>query len=195
MADPENATPNQLIKIRTQGLKSRNSNHTSGAFSLTENGKDGGNFSHGISNAGGPFIQGIEDNQRKSFQGGPPLLRNYDSETSIFADMRGGNNLNENSFNEQILDRNKLIYQQHNVSTHGGAPGERENKRTNSSEKLHHRPRSSKGNRSLVSAGNAGLFVSGVVNAPQQTVPKFVTNKSEERANKSQQQQRSLTGK
>jgi hypothetical protein len=52
-----------------------------------------------------------DPNIRNSLGNGIPtgqlMLRNYDSDTSIFADVRG--NLNENSFNEQILDRNKLF--------------------------------------------------------------------------------------
>jgi hypothetical protein len=46
-------------------------------------------------------------------EGGGVALRNYDSETSIFADIRGaGNMLNENSFSEQMLEKNKIVYHQ-----------------------------------------------------------------------------------
>lgn len=45
---------------------------------------------------------------------GGAALRNYDSETSIFADIRG--NLNDNSFNEQMLEKNKIVYHQQNNS-------------------------------------------------------------------------------
>lgn len=55
------------------------------------------------------FIEGLDDIQHRMSLNGP-ILRNYDSDISVFADMRNGGNLNENSFNEQILDRNKLIY-------------------------------------------------------------------------------------
>jgi hypothetical protein len=37
------------------------------------------------------------------------LLRNYESEASILTDLRAAN-LNENSFNEQILEKNKIVY-------------------------------------------------------------------------------------
>ncbi|TNV85687.1 hypothetical protein FGO68_gene15257 [Halteria grandinella] len=182
--DPENptgvVTQNQLMKLRNQGLKSRNNN-----YSLTESSQKDGSMQNSINN-GAPQSQSFfEGNVRNSMNGGA-ALRNYDSETSIFADIRG--NLNDNSFNEQMLEKNKIVYHQQNNSGQSLAQG----KRTNSNEQIHHRPRSSKGNRSLVSAGNAGLF-SG---APQSQLPqKFIMNKSDERAHKSQQQQRSLTGK
>jgi hypothetical protein len=89
--------------------------------------------------------------------GNPPggkILRNYDSDSSIFADLRGGNHLNENSFTEQMLDKNKIVYSQpgaQGLANNGGG------KRVGSNERIH-RPRSSKGNRGLVSAGNANFF-------------------------------------
>jgi hypothetical protein len=65
---------------------------------------------------------------------GGKILRTYDSDSSIFAEVRNPN-LAENSFNEQMLEKNKIAYLQ------GGNA-----KRVNSNERIH-RPRSSKGNR------------------------------------------------
>jgi hypothetical protein len=87
--------------------------------------------------------------------------------------------LNENSFNEQILDKNKIAYIQQ--STGGGAGP----KRVGSNERIH-RPRSSKGNRGLVNSTAQGNFFSNQPTS-QQNVSKFVVNKNEERSNKSQQ--------
>jgi len=39
---------------------------------------------------------------------GEIMNKNYESDNSLFQDLK--NNLNENSFNEQILDKNRLNY-------------------------------------------------------------------------------------
>jgi hypothetical protein len=100
------------MKFRANGLKSRNN------YSLTDNTNKEASLSTGaIAPIGGQsssFIQGgnhFDGFHRGSVGGGVVansgnVLRNYDSDTSIFADIRG--NLNENSFNEQILDKNKI---------------------------------------------------------------------------------------
>lgn len=102
------------MKFRANGLKSRNN------YSLTDSTNKEASLSTGaIAPTGAQsqqFMQGMnhfDGGHRGSVGGGMPptsgnVLRNYDSETSIFADIRG--NLNENSFNEQILDKNKIAY-------------------------------------------------------------------------------------
>ena len=66
-----------------------------------------GGQSHSLIHGGNHF-----DGGHRGSVGGLPtsgnVLRNYDSDTSIFADIRG--NLNDNSFNEQILEKNKIAY-------------------------------------------------------------------------------------
>jgi hypothetical protein len=176
------------MKFRGNGLKSRNN------YSLTDTSNKEASLSTGaILPHGGQshsFIQGVNHfdgvGHRGSVGGVPAsgnVLRNYDSDTSIFADICG--NLNENSFNEQILDKNKIAY-----IAGGGAAGP---KRVGSNERIH-RPRSSKGNRGLVNSTAQGNFFA---NQPQgqPTAAKFVVNKNEERVNKSQQQTRTRTGK
>ena len=177
------------MKFRGNGLKSRNN------YSLTDNSNKEASLSTGaIMPHGGQshsFIQGGNhfDGGHRGSVGGIPtsgnVLRNYDSDTSIFADIRG--NLNDNSFNEQILEKNKIAYIQQSA---GGGAGP---KRVSSNERIH-RPRSSKGNRGLVNSTAQGNFFSNQPSS-QQTVSKFVVNKNEERVNKSQQQTRTRTGK
>lgn len=76
---------------------------------------------------------------------GDILNKNYESENSIFQDLK--NNLNENSFNEQILDKNRLNFNNREAANQSIA-GTIFSKRQNSNDKLTPlRPRSSKGNR------------------------------------------------
>ena len=75
------------MKLRN-GLKSRNYN-----FSLSDNNQ----------NNTTPFISGPLDH-RSSIVG---IAKNYETDTgSLFADIK--TNLNDSSFNEQILDKNKI---------------------------------------------------------------------------------------
>ena len=149
--DPDGLTAqNNYIKFRANGLKSRNN------YSLIDNTNKEASLSTGaipaMSGQSQSFINGVNhfDAVHRGSVGGGSIalgqgngLRNYDSDSSIFAEIRG--NLNENSFNEQILDKNKIAYLQ---QSNGAGP-----KRVSSNERIH-RPRSSKGNRALI--GTAG---------------------------------------
>lgn len=83
------------MKLRTS-LKSRNG----GNYSLSEN-RDGGS-----SALAGNFVSNIENMNRGSLGAINP--KTYDTDSSLFNDLK--NNLGENSFNEQILDKNKLMF-------------------------------------------------------------------------------------
>ncbi len=103
------------MKYRANGVKSRNN------YSLTDNSNKEASLSTGAIVGGqlvGPqsqsFIQNHFEGPHRGSLGNPTLpqgnlLRNYESEASIFADLRGSN-LNENSFSEQMLEKNKIVY-------------------------------------------------------------------------------------
>ena len=102
--DPESipmvVTQNQFMKLRANGLKTRNSNN----YSLTENSM----------NSNGHQSQ----QQQTSFVGdhsrqGNILKNNYDTESGLFSDFRAGGGSENHSFNNDlIVDKKKLSYQQ-----------------------------------------------------------------------------------
>ena len=110
-----NGQHNSFMKYRANGVKSRNN------YSLTDNSNKEASLSTGAIAGGqlvGPqsqsFIQNHFEGHHRGSLGNPTLpqgnlLRNYESEASIFADLRGSN-LNENSFSEQMLEKNKIVY-------------------------------------------------------------------------------------
>lgn len=81
--------------------------------------------------------------------------RNYESETSLFHDIK--NNLNENSFNEQMLEKNRINLSKDTANS--SIIGTILSKRQNSNDRIGTlRPRSSKGNR-VQSSGSSGTQI------------------------------------
>lgn len=73
--------------------------------------------------------------------------RNYESDNGLFSEIK--NNLNENSFNEQILDKNRITFAKD--TTNNSIVGNVLSKRQNSNDEIAMlRPRSSKGNRGVM---------------------------------------------
>ena len=116
LANSNNQQQNSYMKYRSNGIKSRNN------YSLTENSNKEASLSTGaigdkpIGPQSQSFVKNHFDGQHRGSLGNPPmpagnLMRNYESEASIFGELRAAN-LNENSFSEQMLDKNKIIYQQ-----------------------------------------------------------------------------------
>ncbi len=60
--------------------------------------------------------------------------RNYDSDNSFFNDIK--QNLNENSFHEQILEKNKVHYNQQVVHHNSSIVDNLLNQRQNSNDKI-----------------------------------------------------------
>lgn len=111
----QTTTGGSFMKIRN-GIKSRNGN-----FSLSENRNDSiGSASASPFMSAMPLGAGMMENMVRGSIGagstGPGLImnshgtnhRNYESDTSIFNEIK--NNLNDSSFNENIFDKNKLMF-------------------------------------------------------------------------------------
>jgi hypothetical protein len=102
--NPGTSGPNSYMKFRANGLKSRNN------YSLTESSNKEASLSTGaIAGLVGPHSQSFMqvsnhfDGHRGSVGGGiistsGNVLRNYDSDSNLLADVRG--NFHENSFIE-----------------------------------------------------------------------------------------------
>ncbi|CDW85759.1 UNKNOWN [Stylonychia lemnae] len=171
--DPDQPQGQNYVRVRNQVFKSRNGNYS---------------FSENRENVTAP-IYAQQNNLLENLTRGSVsdvLNKNYESENSIFHELK--NNLNENSFNEQILEKNRINMNSREAAN-SSIVGTILSKRQNSNEKLTPlRPRSSKGNRQISNNGQMQFLGSH-----QQIIQnsKFGMNKSEERT-KSQQQSRTL---
>ncbi len=132
--DPEQNPNQNFMRVRNQAFKSRNSN-----YSFSDNRENNNVPSYTQPN--------LNENMNRGSIGEINNTRNYESDNGLFSDIN--NNLNENSFNEQILDKNRITFAKD--TTNNSIVGNVLSKRQNSNDEIAMlRPRSSKGNRGVM---------------------------------------------